>query len=310
MQRGAGPSHSVAGCDACDARRVSAAAPVLGGGVPSTQSRVAPRWETAHRSPVCGVSELPLADAGRSAVFHPDLPEDLRPQVVQGRLFGMRQSQANPWIHILLPALLVALRTLGDAPARSLMALAQRLGVSEADAATVVAPLTAEVTSPAAAVVPASPLVPMTAPSDASSAPKPLLHRPSVRAARQKIVRETISCSVNALRTILVLRDTSGGRVHDTPMADVTLYPFPAGSRLVQDLGFLAFTLPNVAILMPTKTPRDAELTRAQQSAHQALHHRRLRIEHVHSRSYRQRPDPPVEGGRPRTGDGNLLCHP
>ena len=70
-------------------------------------------------------------------------------QVVQGRLFGMRQSQANPWIHILLPALLVALRTLGDAPARSLMALAQRLGVSEADAATVVAPLTAEVTSPA-----------------------------------------------------------------------------------------------------------------------------------------------------------------
>ena len=57
-------------------------------------------------------------------------------QVVQGRLFGMRQSKANQWIHILLPALLAALRTLGDAPARSLAALAQRLGVSEADAAT------------------------------------------------------------------------------------------------------------------------------------------------------------------------------
>src|ERR1041385_5536301 len=59
-------------------------------------------------------------------------------QVVQGRLFGMGQSKANQWIHILLPVLLTALRTLGDAPARSLTALAQRLGVSEADAATVV----------------------------------------------------------------------------------------------------------------------------------------------------------------------------
>src|ERR671922_427424 len=62
-------------------------------------------------------------------------------QVVQGRLFGMGQSKANQWIHVLLPALLAALRALGDAPARSLPALAQRLGVSEADAATVVVPL-------------------------------------------------------------------------------------------------------------------------------------------------------------------------
>src|ERR671923_2138025 len=60
-------------------------------------------------------------------------------QVVQGRLFGMGQSKANQWIHVLLPALLAALRTLGDAPARSLTALAQRLGVSEA--ATGIVPL-------------------------------------------------------------------------------------------------------------------------------------------------------------------------
>src|SRR5215468_4802960 len=59
-------------------------------------------------------------------------------QVVPGRLFGMRQSKANQWIHVLLPALLAALRTLGDAPARSLSALAQRLGVAEADAAPVI----------------------------------------------------------------------------------------------------------------------------------------------------------------------------
>ena len=40
-------------------------------------------------------------------------------QVVQGRLFEMVQSKANRWIHVLLPALLAALRTLGDAPARA-----------------------------------------------------------------------------------------------------------------------------------------------------------------------------------------------
>ena len=34
-------------------------------------------------------------------------------------------------------------------------------------------------------------------------------------------------------------------------------------------------------ILMPTKKPRGQELTRAQQRANQALHARRLRIEHV-----------------------------
>src|SRR5262249_59252261 len=43
-------------------------------------------------------------------------------QVVHGRLFGMVQGKANQWIHALLPALLAALRALGDAPARSLSA--------------------------------------------------------------------------------------------------------------------------------------------------------------------------------------------
>src|SRR3989442_5690814 len=109
-------------------------------------------------------------------------------QVVQGRLFGMVQSKANRWIHVLLPALLVALRTLGDAPARSLTALAQRLAVSGADAAPVLAPLEEAPTSLATAPTtgPPSPLLPMMAPNDALSAPKTLLNRPRVRAARKK----------------------------------------------------------------------------------------------------------------------------
>jgi hypothetical protein len=112
-------------------------------------------------------------------------------QVVQGRLFGMVQGKANQWIHVLLPALLAALRTLGDAPSRSLSALTQRLGGSEAAAATVVTPREEEGTSLAVApsIVPLSPLLPMTAPNGASSAPKTLLNRGRVIAARKRTTR-------------------------------------------------------------------------------------------------------------------------
>jgi Helix-turn-helix of DDE superfamily endonuclease len=112
-------------------------------------------------------------------------------QVVQGRLFGMGQSKANQWIHVLLPPLLAALRTLGDAPARSLTALAQRLGVSEGDAATVVVPLEEEPApvAPVPAAASASPLLPMTGRNGASSAPRTLLNRKRVIAARKKTTR-------------------------------------------------------------------------------------------------------------------------
>ena len=117
-------------------------------------------------------------------------------QVVHGRLFGMVQGKANQWIHVLLPVLLAALRALGDAPARSLSALAQRLGVSEADAATVVTPLEEEPAHGGTdlAAEAASPLVPMTGPNGASSAPKTLVNRPNVIAARKRTTPSKMSC--------------------------------------------------------------------------------------------------------------------
>jgi Helix-turn-helix of DDE superfamily endonuclease len=118
-------------------------------------------------------------------------------QVVHGRLFGMVQGKANLWIHALLPVLLAALRALGDAPARSLTALALRLGVSEADAATVVVPPEEESTpvAPIPAAAPASPLLPMTGPNGASSAPRTLLNKPRVIAARKRTTPSKMSCS-------------------------------------------------------------------------------------------------------------------
>ena len=112
-------------------------------------------------------------------------------QVVQGRLFGMVQSKANRWIHVLLSVLLAALRSLGDAPARSLTALAQRLGVAEADTATLVTPLEEEPTS---VVAPDAPLLPMTGPNGALSAPKTLRNRRRVIVGRKRTTPSKMSC--------------------------------------------------------------------------------------------------------------------
>jgi len=89
-------------------------------------------------------------------------------QVAHGILFGLPQGKTNQWIHVLLPVLRNALRQLGDAPCRSLAALAQRLAV----------PITAVAEATA-------PLFAMMEPSDASRAPKTQLNRKASIAARK-----------------------------------------------------------------------------------------------------------------------------
>jgi DDE superfamily endonuclease len=101
--------------------------------------------------------------------------------MLHGRLFGMRQSKATQWIHVLLPVLRHTLRTLGDAPCRSVEALHQRLGVAMPPL-----PLTSALSGAVQAATPeAAPLFVMTAPSDPSRAPKLRLHRKLATAARK-----------------------------------------------------------------------------------------------------------------------------
>jgi DDE superfamily endonuclease len=88
---------------------------------------------------------------------------------------------------------------------------------------------------------------------------------------------------INAARTILLLSETYPGSTHDQRIAEATPYPLPMGSRLLQDLGFLAFTLDWVEIIMPTRKPRGRALRRAQKAANRRIARRRVRIEHVNS---------------------------
>jgi hypothetical protein len=92
-------------------------------------------------------------------------------QVAHGIMFGLPQGKTNQWIHVLLPVLRTALRQLGDAPCRSLADLARRIGVPITDVAPVTAPLFA-----------------MTAPSDASHAPKTRMNRKAAIVARKSAI--------------------------------------------------------------------------------------------------------------------------
>ena len=83
--------------------------------------------------------------------------------------------------------------------------------------------------------------------------------------------------------SILFLSDTVEGKMHDKKVADVTPYPLPSGSRLLQDLGFQAFTLDGVETIMPIKKPRGKELTSEQKLVNKEVSRRRVRIEHVNS---------------------------
>ena len=115
-------------------------------------------------------------------------------QVVQGRLFGMGQSKAHQWIHVLLGVLQATRRALGDAPARSVKELAQRLKVAEAAAAaafipTPVSPTASTLPAAASTPVPAFPLLGTMAPNGALSAPRTRLNRRAVIAARKNATR-------------------------------------------------------------------------------------------------------------------------
>ena len=187
--------HRVPGFHQPDPRRVSAASPALWRRS-STDDGMAPRWETSHRTRRFTVYEnCPLRTPEDRLLFILGCTsKPTHSRWCTGAYSAW--SRAKPISgFVLLPALLAALRALGDAPARSLTALAQRLGVSEADAATVVTPQAEKPHlwpphQPCAHL----PLLPMTGPNGASSAPGPS-SAGRVLGSRKRITPSKMSCS-------------------------------------------------------------------------------------------------------------------
>ncbi len=100
-------------------------------------------------------------------------------QVAHGALFALSQSNANKWLHVLLPVLEQTLLDLGDAPARHLQALTQRLAeLRHAEQAAIATDSTA-----------AAPLFFTMAPNVPLRAPTTRMSKVRVIAARKSVIQ-------------------------------------------------------------------------------------------------------------------------
>jgi len=97
-------------------------------------------------------------------------------QVAHAAAFGMTQPNANKWLHVLLIVLHQTLRELGDAPARHLLALRERLAQLQAE-------------QPKPEQDETAPLFITMAPNDRSPARTTMLSRKRTIAARKSVIR-------------------------------------------------------------------------------------------------------------------------
>jgi Helix-turn-helix of DDE superfamily endonuclease len=95
----------------------------------------------------------PLPTADERLLFILSYLKENPTQTYHALLYGLTQPKANLWIHALFRALRLALRAMGDAPARSFAELMERLERQEA------------ATTPTEAEEQQPPLLPTTAPS-------------------------------------------------------------------------------------------------------------------------------------------------
>jgi hypothetical protein len=157
---------------------------------PMTAWRVDGQPRTARRYPTSTTCPLPTPADRWWCILTSLHTSPL--QVVPGRRCGMNQRQAKQWMHVRLVILRTTLRALGDAPSRTGQALAQRIRVTEAEAAALVVPTTdpRPVAAPPVAApnpVAAAPLVAMMGRHGASRAPRTRLRRRAVIRARTKV---------------------------------------------------------------------------------------------------------------------------
>src|SRR5687767_4812507 len=247
---------------------------------------MAPRWTAAYRPPLHDLHELSVAYARGSAALYPRLPEDVPPPSGAGAAIrdGPEQSPSVDSCPLSGAA--------SDAARPGGCPHPVRAGLDEA-------PRGGRGQSSGSRHADGGALDPhRSTRGDAGTCLPPFSHdgterrieRPQDSAEQTRCYSGKKKCHtvknvllINAALRILFLSDTYAGSTHDKRIADATPYPLPAGSRLLQDLGFLAFTLPQVEMIMPTKKPRGRKLTQAQKAANRRIARRRVRIEHVNS---------------------------
>lgn len=177
-------------------------------------------------------------------------------QEVQGYLFGIRQAQANEWIHRLSGLLNQALGEEQQLPERRPAKLSEVLAACPD----------------------------LTFMIDGTERP---INRPKDKEKQKtyysgKKKSHTVKNNVITERSgqVLYLSGTHEGKKHDKKIADEEGYPFPAGSKLLQDTGFQGYKPDGITVLQPKKKPRGDELTPEDKIINRAISSIRVEVEH------------------------------
>jgi hypothetical protein len=176
-------------------------------------------------------------------------------QETHGQLFGMRQSQVNPWMHLLVPIVNHALADCGELPARQMEAL----DMSEDQ----------------------TKLFFHDGTERAINRPKDPQEQKLSYSGKQKQHTLKHNVLINDACTILFVTDTVAGKKHEKQLADEAGYRVPEGSVLLQDTGFQGFTLNGVVILQPNKKPKGSALSSIDNIINRLIASIRIRIEHA-----------------------------
>jgi hypothetical protein len=86
---------------------------------------------------------------------------------------------------------------------------------------------------------------------------------------------------INEICHVCFLSHTYEGQASDKSLAECSGYTVPPGSYLYQDKGFQGFSLPDVTIVQPKKTPSSGELTPPEKAMNRRMSSIRIRIEHA-----------------------------
>jgi len=176
-------------------------------------------------------------------------------QQTQAQLFGMQQSQANQWIHLLSPLIKQALADCGELPARK----SDEMHLDEDNVELFVHDGTER---------------PINRPQDPEAQ-----HLYYSGKQKQHTIKNDVL--IDKLCKIRFLSDTVEGKKNDKRLADESGYRVPTGSVLAQDAGFQGFHLEGVSILQPKKKPRGGELSYADKVRNRLIAGIRVRIEHA-----------------------------
>ena len=180
-------------------------------------------------------------------------------QVVLGQLFGLSTSQANYWLHHLLPILRRALDDLGVLPERD----GTRLG-----------------TPPGGC--PRLRLVILDGTERRRQRPKKpekqALHYSGKKKAHTDKNGLVVSCSSQA---VLFLSRTYAGKTHDKRIADEAGLRYPTDATLYKDAGFQGYEPPVAKTCQPKKKPRGGALTEREKAANRKLSQIRVGVEHA-----------------------------